>query len=193
MKKTLLFGLPIILISTLFGQSALELFGASGEFEVLPYSEELLSKANAGDVKAQVQVGIAYYEGLKIERNNKKAVEWFMKSAEQKSSVGEALLAMCYKQGDGVTQDFKKAFELFQKSAKKGDLLGQFGLGVCYTVGEGVPENKKEGLRWLIKAADLGSQPAIQALNGLSNVPEAVFIINEIKKESSTNPQQKPE
>lgn len=71
--------------------------------------------------------------------------------------------------------------------------MGQFGLGLCYTVGEGVTEDKKEGLRWILKAADLGFQPAIQTLNGLSNFPEAVIIINEIKKESSANPQQKPE
>ena len=178
------------LTSTLFGQTPGELFGALNDFEALPYSDNLLEKAKAGDATAQVQLGVAFYEGHEIEKSDLKAVEWFMKSAEQKSSVGEALLAMCYKQGDGVTQDFKKAFELFQKSAKKENLMGQFGLGLCYTVGEGVTEDKKEGLRWILKAANRGYEPAVQTINNLSKIPEAVLVMEDIKKESATNPQQ---
>ena len=181
------------LTSTLFGQTPGELFGALNDFEVLPYSDNLLEKAKAGDATAQVQLGVAFYEGHEIEKSDLKAVEWFMKSAEQKSSVGEALLAMCYKQGDGVTQDFKKAFELFQKSAKKENLMGQFGLGLCYTVGEGVTEDKKEGLRWILKAANRGYEPAVQTINNLSKIPEAVLVMEDIKKESATNPQQNRE
>ena len=193
MKITNIVVILSFLTSTLFGQTPGELLGALNDFEVLPYSNNLLEKAKAGDAIAQVQLGVAFYEGHEIEKSDLKAVEWFKKSAENENALGEALLGMCYKHGDGVDQDFKKAFQLFSKSAKKGNLMGQFGLGLCYTVGEGVTEDKKEGLRWILKAADLGFQPAIQTLNGLSNFPEAVIIINEIKKESSANPQQKPE
>jgi TPR repeat protein len=180
------------LTSTLIGQTPGELLGALNDFEVLPYSNNLLEKAKAGDEIAQVQLGVAFYEGHEIEKSDLKAVEWFKKSAENENALGEALLGMCYKQGDGVDQDFKKAFQLFSKSAKKGNLMGQFGLGLCYTVGEGVTEDKKEGLRWILKAANRGYEPAVQTINNLSKIPEAVLVIEDIKKESSTSPQPNP-
>jgi len=180
------------LTSTLFGQTPGELLRVLNDFEVLPYSNNLLEKAKAGDAIAQVQLGVAFYEGHEIEKSDLKAVEWFKKSAENENALGEALLGMCYKQGDGVDQDFKKAFQLFSKSAKKGNLVGQFGLGLCFTVGEGVTEDKKEGLRWILKAANRGFEPAVQTINNLSKIPEAVLVIEDIKKESSTNPQQNP-
>jgi TPR repeat protein len=180
------------LTSTLFGQTPGELLGALNDFEVLPYSNNLLEKAKAGDAIAQVQLGVAFYEGHEIEKSDLKAVEWFKKSAENENALGEALLGMCYKQGEGVDQDFKKAFQLFSKSAKKGNLMGQFGLGLCYTVGEGVTEDKKEGLRWILKAANRGFEPAVQTINNLSKIPEAVLVIEDIKKESSTNPHRNP-
>ena len=192
MKITNIVVILSFLTSTLFGQTPGELLGALNDFEVLPYSNNLLEKAKAGDAIAQVQLGVAFYEGHEIEKSDLKAVEWFKKSAENKNALGEALLGMCYKHGDGVDQDFKKAFQLFNKSAKKGNLMGQFGMGLCYTVGDGVTEDKKEGLRWILKAANRGYEPAVQTINNLSKIPEAVLVMEDIKKESATNPQQTP-
>ena len=189
MKITNIVVILSFLTSTLFGQTPGELLGALNDFEVLPYSNNLLEKAKAGDAIAQVQLGVAFYEGHEIEKSALKAVEWFKKSAENENALGEALLGMCYKHGDGVDQDFKKAFQLFSKSAKKGNLMGQFGMGLCYTVGEGVTEDKKEGLRWILKAANRGYEPAVQTINNLSKIPEAVLVMEDIKKESATNPQ----
>ena len=192
MKITNIVVILSFLTSTLFGQTPGELLGALNDFEVLPYSNNLLEKAKAGDAIAQVQLGVAFYEGHEIEKSDLKAVEWFKKSAENENALGEALLGMCYKHGDGVDQDFKKAFQLFSKSAKKGNLMGQFGMGLFYTVGEGVTEDKKEGLRWILKAANRGYEPAVQTINNLSKIPEAVLVMEDIKKESATNPQQTP-
>ena len=45
--------------------------------------EELIKKAEEGDVDAQFQLGLAYYNGDGINKNYRKAYYWFQKAIEQ--------------------------------------------------------------------------------------------------------------
>lgn len=45
--------------------------------------EELIKKAEEGDVEAQFQLGLAYYNGDGINKNYRKAYHWFQKAIEQ--------------------------------------------------------------------------------------------------------------
>ena len=45
--------------------------------------EELIKKAEEGDVEAQFQLGLAYYNGDGINKNYRKAYYWFQKAIEQ--------------------------------------------------------------------------------------------------------------
>ena len=45
--------------------------------------EELIKKAEQGDAVAQLQLGLAYYNGDGINKNYSKAYYWFLKSVEQ--------------------------------------------------------------------------------------------------------------
>ena len=71
-----------------------------------PYSEmtieELRVLAKKGDAKAQNNIGSCYYNGCGAERDLKKSVKWWMKSAEQGYSVAQNNLALCYLFGEGV-------------------------------------------------------------------------------------------
>jgi TPR repeat protein len=62
----------------------------------------LLEKAKSGDVAAQNEVGIAYSEGHDVKPNQKLAVYWFRKSAEQGYAIGTCNLALHYAMGWGV-------------------------------------------------------------------------------------------
>ena len=53
------------------------------ELKPEPYSPELVKKAEAGDAKAQFLLGACYYEGEGVEKDEKEAVKWYTKSAEQ--------------------------------------------------------------------------------------------------------------
>ena len=45
--------------------------------------EELIKQAEDGNVEAQYQLGLAYYNGDGIKQNNNKAYYWFQKAIEQ--------------------------------------------------------------------------------------------------------------
>lgn len=62
----------------------------------------LLEKANAGNVDAQNELGIAYSEGKGIKPDQRKAVYWFRRSAEQGYAIGACNLALHYRMGWGV-------------------------------------------------------------------------------------------
>lgn len=64
-----------------------------------------LEKAKQGDVNAQNEVGIDYFEGDGVRPNNKKAVYWFRKSAESGYAIGTCNLALHYWRGWGVPKD----------------------------------------------------------------------------------------
>ena len=65
----------------------------------------LLEKAKQGDFDAQNEVGVAYSEGKGVKPDQKKAVYWFKKSAEQGYAIGTCNLALHYGRGWGVLRN----------------------------------------------------------------------------------------
>ena len=49
----------------------------------ITYSDALLKSAEAGNAKAQCDLGVCYYDGLGIDKDYNKSMEWFDKSAKQ--------------------------------------------------------------------------------------------------------------
>ena len=47
------------------------------------YSDEVMEKAENGDAEAQNNLGSMYFHGKGVELDYKKAVEWYIRSAEQ--------------------------------------------------------------------------------------------------------------
>ena len=95
---------------------------------------------------------VTYVDG--VAKDEKEAVKWYTKAAEQGDAVGQRLLGWCYVNGTGVAKDEKEAVKWFTKSAEQGDALGQFNLGMCYDLGIGVTQDRKEAVKWLIKSAN---------------------------------------
>lgn len=73
--------------------------GQSGSFDAL------LEKAKAGDFDAQNEVGISYSEGRGVLSNQRTAVYWFRKSAENGYPIGICNLGLHYGRGWGVRRD----------------------------------------------------------------------------------------
>lgn len=103
---------------------------------------DLFSKAaNAGNSDAQYWLGVMYADGLVPERgigkflsggldglsqrtyvkDNRKAIEWFNKSAEQGNADAIYILGvLLYKGERGVEKNYDKAFEFFKIASDKG-------------------------------------------------------------------------
>jgi len=61
-----------------------------------PYSPELVERAEAGDAKAQIGLAQCYGSGAGVAKDEKEAVKWYTKSAEQGNANAQFNLGVCY-------------------------------------------------------------------------------------------------
>jgi TPR repeat protein len=92
-----------------------------------------------------------------VAKDEKKAFEWYTKSAEQGDAFAQGGLGRCYANGTGVHKDEKEAVKWYTKSAEQADSYGQRLLAWCYANGKGVTQDYKEAVKWLTKSAEQGN------------------------------------
>jgi TPR repeat protein len=117
---------------------------------------DLKEMADAGDVKSQVQIGLAYLTGDGVHKDDAEALKWLRKAADQDNPVAQRYLAEMYFKGRGVTADNAEAAKWLRMAAEQGDAQSQHNLAVLYTEGLGVPRNVKEAANWMRKSAEQG-------------------------------------
>ncbi len=129
----------------------------------------VFGRARRGDPWAQLMVGMCYYEGIEVEKDYGKAVEWFLKAAKQGETVAQTLLGECYKCGRGVEEDEEKAVEWYSKAAESGYAQAQYELGFYY-FRRGGEEDGEKVIDWYRKAAEQGNSAAQCELGWLIDI-----------------------
>ncbi|WP_051908714.1 tetratricopeptide repeat protein [Candidatus Odyssella acanthamoebae] len=114
------------------------------------------ARAKAGRALAQSNLGFMYHDGLGIERDYNKAVEWYTKAANQELAIAQNNLGFMYQHGLGVERDYNKAVELYTKVANQGYAVAQINLGHMYQYGLGVERDYTQAIEWYIKAVNQG-------------------------------------
>ncbi|MBQ8885261.1 MAG: sel1 repeat family protein [Clostridia bacterium] len=71
--------------------------------------------AKKGDAEAQLELGKCFEFGWGTEKNVKKAVKWYKKSAKQGNQKAISQLAYCYDMGIGVRKNPRKAKKLLNR------------------------------------------------------------------------------
>ncbi|POG66384.1 kinase-like domain-containing protein [Rhizophagus irregularis DAOM 181602=DAOM 197198] len=105
----------------------------------------------------QHKLGYFYHIGKCIEKNFKKAPNWYKKAANNGHLIAMNNLGLLYI-GEGIDVDNQKAFELFKKSAESEHSNGITMLGYCYNNGIGISINNKKAVELYQKAANLGNK-----------------------------------
>ena len=73
--------------------------------------------AELGVAEAYYELGVHYNQGWKVELDEKKAFEYFMKAAEMNLPEALDVLSYIYKKGNSVVEkDLEKAFDYAQKA-----------------------------------------------------------------------------
>jgi TPR repeat protein len=98
-----------------------------------------------------------YSKGRGLPHDDKEAVFWFGKAAEQDFPMAQYNLGFMYMSGRGVPQNDIEAITWFKKAAKQGVPEAQNYLGVFYQNGRGVPQNYIKAVKWYQKSADQGN------------------------------------
>ncbi|MGD0941080.1 MAG: tetratricopeptide repeat protein [Terracidiphilus sp.] len=112
----------------------------------------LQEKADAGDSDAQCGLGKQYEFGLGVPQDNKQAVLWLQKSAEQGDVLAQVEIGVVLDK----MQDFAQALIWYRKAAEQGNARAEYNLGLAYQNGEAVPKDMAHALVWYRKAADQG-------------------------------------
>jgi TPR repeat protein len=66
---------------------------------------DLRQQALAGDVNAQLQLGVIYLTGDGVAKDDAQALSWFRKAADQTNPIAERYMAEMYFKGRGVPAD----------------------------------------------------------------------------------------
>jgi len=115
--------------------------------------ERFIGAENLEDRETQYHLSVVYAQ---LFHDEKRALEWLSKAAEQAHEEALFQLGEMYAQGKGLPQDDQAACACYTKAINKGHVGAQFELGLMYASGRGVPQDNKLALRRLKKAAEGG-------------------------------------
>jgi TPR repeat protein len=127
------------------------------------------SKASEqGEANSQYLMGGLYREDndkiIVVSKDNKEAIRWYKKSAENRCEEAQDELGDIYYNGELVEKDYKEAIRWYRKAAEQGNKNSQFRLGYIYKNGLGIEKDYKEAFKWYKKAADQGHNSAKEFL-----------------------------
>jgi len=112
---------------------------ASSSFEIPNFLQNLLNANGEG-----------------VPEDDREAVKWYRKAAEQGYASAQYNLGVMYDNGRGVPEDDREAVKWYRKAAEQGDASAQSNLGVMYANGRGVPEDDVLAYMWSNLAAASG-------------------------------------
>lgn len=120
--------------------------------------------AELGDKRCQNLLGLWHLHGVGTEQNNKLAVEWFEKAAEQDYASAFCNIGDLYRKGLGVEVDNQRAVHYYKEGADRKHYGCQYRLGECYLKGIGVDIDKDLAFSLFMDSSLQGYTPAMFAL-----------------------------
>lgn len=132
---------------------------------------ELKSAAKSGDAVAQYNLGSFYgnkeRKGKGKARDDKNAVLWYTRAADQGLAKAQFDLGRMYVSGKGVTRDVELGISWQVKAAAQGLATAQFAIGTRYYHGSGLEKDYPQAFDLFIKAAEQGLAGAQNQLGGM--------------------------
>lgn len=129
--------------------------------EALPEAREMFERSAArGEAAGQYNLGLLFFDGASVLRDERGACAWFLQAAQQGHLGGQIALALCLARGAGVEQDLEAARGWLAEAAVSGDPIGNFYLGRLLAQGEGGPVDQVQALAAYRVAAAAGHREA---------------------------------
>jgi len=121
-----------------------------------PPDAQTETRAAAGEVEAQVEVGRWHLGGAGQPRDYKAAAQWLAKAGQGGSAEAQYLMGTLCEAGGGVEQSATNALKWFQLAAAQQHAGALYNLGSMYAAGRGVPQDSTRAARLFLEAAELG-------------------------------------
>lgn len=120
--------------------------------------ETLLNSIVPMDERDEYDWGTIYFNGTGVQKDYKKAFEYFCKSSAGGSISATSALGVMYYNGLYVEKNLDTAFQLTLLAAKHGDAQAQNNIGIMYLNGEGTEKSKEDALWWFEECANSGDE-----------------------------------
>ncbi len=142
--------------------------------------KKYIKAAKKGDAQAQCRIGICYSKGEDVEKDEKKAVNWWSKAAEQGHAISQQLLGRAYEVGKGVSKDPSQAVYWYRKSADQGNIVAKLLLALFYMKDKGGQKDYVQAVYWCRKTVEQGKtedQIEVQAKVQAEAQAEAQYLL----------------
>lgn len=128
---------------------------------------EFEAAAKTGNREAMAALGSMFAEGLGVERDYNRALEWYLKAAEAGHVAAQSVAARMYATGTGVAKSDAQSLFWARRAADAGDAGAQYIMGVRSAQGVGVKRDSGQALLWFGAAAEQGYGEAQYSLGFL--------------------------
>jgi len=137
--------------------------------------------AGEGSAAAPTMIGLLYFAGAGVPRDNTRACDFFAIGEEKADPNGTELLADCFFKGEGRARDYAQSARLYEKASERGVAIAACALGNQYLSGLGVEKDQTKAAALCRKSADRGVANAQTDLGQMylvgqgveKNLPEA--------------------
>lgn len=119
--------------------------------------------AEAGDPRAQYNLGLMLKLGLGVSRDYDQALVWLRRAAERGSGEACFVLGNMARLGQGMPLDLKVATDWYRRAAERGHPASQHALANMYGNGVGGGIDLVSAYKWWQIAANKGHPLAIEA------------------------------
>jgi TPR repeat protein len=127
----------------------------------------LVSKAEKGDLGAQLELAETYRTGRGVMSSFTKALKFYSMAARQNDPQALFFIAECQDLGRGMTQDALLAFNNYRKAADQGHLEAMVTVGHFYELGRAVERDVAQAKKFYERAARAGHPDAARKLASL--------------------------
>jgi TPR repeat protein len=127
------------------------------------FHDQVKNLAEKGDAEAEMKMGLRYTSIARGVKNDRIAVQWFEKAAQQDQVEAQYRYGLALLNGQGIVQDYKTAFYWLEKAAQQGHAQAQSTLGEMYHAGLAVNKDIERAYLWFNLAAAQGVESAVAA------------------------------
>ena len=120
--------------------------------------------------------GLLFYKGIGVDKDFKKAAQWFKQAAKKGHAGAQYNLGIMSYLGQGVEQDYSQAAVWFEKAGDQDHAAAQYNLGFLFYEGKGVTKDDLQAFMWIDRSANLGDEKAVRARDTLQKaLPKEIF------------------
>ena len=134
------------------------------------YFEKIESLAEDGNAAAQCGLGTMYINGTFVDKDEDKAMEWFLRASGQGSAEAASKLGIAYYCGIGTEIDYGEAFRWFSLASDRGHGPSDIYLAWMYANGQGTQRNAAGAMFHLFRALEAADSGDVSTQTHLGHI-----------------------